>query len=826
MRIESIHIQGFGRLRDLTIDFPPDRAVLVIDENEAGKSTLASAIIAGLCGMPARKAQGEAMKLSDVHKPWDGGPYGLRMVVETAGARYVVERDFARGTFTVRECETNRDISAEFDRDLALHFLRLAREDFLRIAFISGKEVSRFSSSPDLRGRLAELVEGSTEDSGAETAIAILNGTTYPLDGRSVKAETAIDRLTKAIDARARRMAELDSQLDSAGEDVNALDKSRSRCSELEARVRDLDTEYAAARLREVREQMSAAESGAAEIGTLRDELARLQPFSTFPAERRDRLTGASTRLSDASRTLEELSRKSNDLTAWAGELRSRLDMRKGFALATDDDPAALRAAEDALRGAAESADRATQELAGTKRSSGRAIALAIAALGLLAGLASLFMMILRVVGVVPSAIGTVTGVAIAAAGWMHAARADMRSAEARIRSDQADTTLTEARARAAARLTTLGIEVSPDADVMDLLARTRELLASYLADRNSLRAAEQEAGAVARSIRETRERIDQERDTIRSILTDAGIDASLPVDEAMKEFDSRERSYRRWRDIKGTLLPALESRALSPEALARLQAEEADLAAHTVSAGARSMARASSQVESDRQSARRELDDANVRVRELERRIGAVVDTYRREYPALQEDVRSLRVELAKAQRFGSAVEIAAETLREVASDTRRRWAAALNEQAGDILPHLNPDYSDLRFDDQMGFTIRHVSDDRIIDRAHIDAHLSTGAKDQVYLAVRLACCRELSKLGEPLPIILDDPLIAFDDDRFARAFRYLVEHVAREQQLIILTCHRARHESLTAEPWFRDSVTTLDISRPAAQRTAEWTA
>ena len=151
MRIESIDIQGFGCLRDMSIHFPPDRAVLVIEENEAGKSTLASAIVAGLCGIPTRRAQGEAIKLLDVHKPWDGGPYGLQMVVNAAGRRYIIERDFSRSAFAVRGADTNRDISAEFDRDLCVSLLGLPREDFLRVAFVSGKEVQRFSSSASRR---------------------------------------------------------------------------------------------------------------------------------------------------------------------------------------------------------------------------------------------------------------------------------------------------------------------------------------------------------------------------------------------------------------------------------------------------------------------------------------------------------------------------------------------------------------------------------------------------------------------------------------------------------------------------------------------------
>ena len=150
MRIRSIHIAGFGCLVDRDYEFPEGMAALVLENNERGKSTLAAAILAGLCGIPKRKAAGELVKPWDIYKPWNTESYAIEMHIEAAGKQFTIERDFARDRFTIRDANTNRDISAEFDQDLTLHFLRLPRDDFQRIAFISGKEVHRFSSSPNL----------------------------------------------------------------------------------------------------------------------------------------------------------------------------------------------------------------------------------------------------------------------------------------------------------------------------------------------------------------------------------------------------------------------------------------------------------------------------------------------------------------------------------------------------------------------------------------------------------------------------------------------------------------------------------------------------
>ena len=65
----------------------------------------------------------------------------------------------------------------------------------------------------------------------------------------------------------------------------------------------------------------------------------------------------------------------------------------------------------------------------------------------------------------------------------------------------------------------------------------------------------------------------------------------------------------------------------------------------------------------------------------------------------------------------------------------------------------------------------------------------LSRGAAGQLYLAVRLALAREYG-VTIRLPIILDDVLVDFDPPRL-RGTLAVIERIAREHQIIMLTCH-----------------------------------
>jgi DNA repair protein SbcC/Rad50 len=77
MRLEHLDISGFGRLRDLSVDFGPTLTV-VSGCNESGKSTLGRAVRAALYGLDAG-GQGRPVERSDWFRwqPWSPGRYGL-----------------------------------------------------------------------------------------------------------------------------------------------------------------------------------------------------------------------------------------------------------------------------------------------------------------------------------------------------------------------------------------------------------------------------------------------------------------------------------------------------------------------------------------------------------------------------------------------------------------------------------------------------------------------------------------------------------------------------------------------------------------------------
>jgi uncharacterized protein YhaN len=66
----------------------------------------------------------------------------------------------------------------------------------------------------------------------------------------------------------------------------------------------------------------------------------------------------------------------------------------------------------------------------------------------------------------------------------------------------------------------------------------------------------------------------------------------------------------------------------------------------------------------------------------------------------------------------------------------------------------------------------------------------LSSGTLDQIYFSFRLAVIDHLDEDHEPLPLVLDEVLINWDDERFAAGVKILSE-IARRRQVFLFTCH-----------------------------------
>lgn len=99
----------------------------------------------------------------------------------------------------------------------------------------------------------------------------------------------------------------------------------------------------------------------------------------------------------------------------------------------------------------------------------------------------------------------------------------------------------------------------------------------------------------------------------------------------------------------------------------------------------------------------------------------------------------------------------------------------------------------------------------------------LSEGTRDQLYLSLRLASLLRHCETAEPMPIILDDVLVQFDDERSRAALAVFAE-VAEKVQVLFFT-HHARHVELAREAIASDKLTVHELGASSVSASASAT-
>ena len=134
-------------------------------------------------------------------------------------------------------------------------------------------------------------------------------------------------------------------------------------------------------------------------------------------------------------------------------------------------------------------------------------------------------------------------------------------------------------------------------------------------------------------------------------------------------------------------------------------------------------------------------------------------------------------------------AIRLAKESLMQANAELTGRVSPEINRLAQEYLKTLTAErYTAMQLYTDFEATCRRENSAVEMDRLR----LSTGTRDQLYLALRLAVCKVLLDNGdESVPIVLDDPFVNYDDQRVACGMKLLRE-IARERQVILLTCRR----------------------------------
>jgi DNA repair exonuclease SbcCD ATPase subunit len=152
----------------------------------------------------------------------------------------------------------------------------------------------------------------------------------------------------------------------------------------------------------------------------------------------------------------------------------------------------------------------------------------------------------------------------------------------------------------------------------------------------------------------------------------------------------------------------------------------------------------------------------------------------------------------LARARRFKRSVDLATTAIGSVAKDTHKRWADFLNQRVTQILEQVGARVEELRFGDDLDFSVK-LWNGQQFARGRAVSQMSTGARDQLYLAIRLAISEYLSPSENPLPLLIDDVFATSDDERARAGMRLLIEHFGEHHQIVFVSCHRHRLETLS---------------------------
>ena len=296
---------------------------------------------------------------------------------------------------------------------------------------------------------------------------------------------------------------------------------------------------------------------------------------------------------------------------------------------------------------------------------------------------------------------------------------------------------------------------------------------------------------------------LDETLDGLRSSLPDLQ-EALNKASDALTEEEVL-LSERRKRLIELAPLPDEEDRlrsaqqdraSLSPKIYAlKASIEELRQQAPDLEAAEAAYQRAAMADEQDRK-------EINIQEKELARLNGAI-ETHSE--GAVEEKLAEVTGKLSRAQErakqfsnHASAIRLLIDHLEAARAQAQETYFEPIRQE---LLPLLRQLHSGADFQiDADRLLIDTITRNGITDKVEV---LSGGAYEQIAILTRLAFARLFARRGNHVPIILDDALVHTDDERIATMFNMLAQ-IAKDQQIIVLSCRTRAFSDLGGERAF----------------------
>jgi uncharacterized protein YhaN len=337
------------------------------------------------------------------------------------------------------------------------------------------------------------------------------------------------------------------------------------------------------------------------------------------------------------------------------------------------------------------------------------------------------------------------------------------------------------------------------EAGLWDVLSEARKTQAQYDQLTSQITDAETELSAAQREASIATE-------ALKELLRLYKLEDPENLELLLTNLETRTTILDRIDSYKETLSGLARGQGLD-EFIARVQAENAD-----------DLPQRKVQLETDKETKTADLQEVESRLRELNRqkreleKAGDAAADFRQQSESVAATLKH------DASRF-IRLRLAAHFLRNQVERFREENQGPLMEKSGHIFRQLTRGAID-------GLTVAYDDKDvpvmvgRRQDGATVAVErMSDGCRDQLYLSLRLAAMDRYLEEHEPMPLILDDLLITFDNER-TRAILPQLANLATRSQVFLFTHHEHLielcHETLGEGQFMLHKLASSTSSRP----------
>ena len=791
MKIKKIRVNGFGKLKDLSLRFS-DGLNVVYGGNESGKSTLHRFIGAVFFGLfkPYTKTRQYSPEY-DRYLPWNTDVYGGSITYEKDQRGYTLYRNLLKSSEEVRLTDemTGADITSSLEFDPVHRMYRTDRDiGVSRVLYENTVSIPQMKSATgeELASEIGELL--------------VRAESTHTSDVSYTGALERIKKLREPIGTERQSRSRMGKASARLRELKDEYERSLRVRSEVEAGYMDIkalrdEDESLAVREDNLKDALRAEEalrtvSRYREMESLREDIARDEDLISKGLDIDDaeyeRFVRAQAGIDDATRTLEaaaaseqKAAKALSILRERGGKLRDIIDMGPE---SVREDALLYRGLSDRLGKIKELNSENEKEALEKEKERYKKLRAIFAIVSSVFFLTGCVLILLSYLGRLGENFYIWGGAALAPAFillglavWQH-----IRIKQIEPRTVRFDTLMQRSIAlevAATAQMDALlqKYSVKDIAGLERIFEKSEELkdsLSDYTAKINRI-----EAGleALGNQKAAAQAKLNHFTQLMEGILEETG----APDRETLKQMVDISR---RIDSLKERL--AGEKKRLS-EVMGEDSAE--DIARDALSAQEMSL-RAK---DTDSSLSMMKLEEVRAERSEIASRISGILGAVNtsessvRSPNVIDEEMEECERELEECRRLSAAYSLAEDTIIRISKQLHGDFSEIFNSYVSRVASSITGGrYTSVKVDENMHVTVWDEESGRYADISE----LSGATMDQMYFAVRFAIADLLIEDKE-VPIFLDDCFVQYDDERLKNILGYLGE-VSRDRQVILFTC------------------------------------